>query len=1160
MKKDHPRYYYQCLKSYKTHLSMKLTFVLLLASIMVAMGNVRAQRINLNQHKAQLKNILIEISRQSGYTFIYDENDLKNIKPITISANNKSITSLLDELLVEKSLDYQIKGRSIAIGRKPTIQPIAKNVNDNIQKRTITGRVTNENGQALPGINVLLKGSAIGTSTNAQGEFSLSVPESNSLLIISSVGYATAEIPTQGKNEINVVLKAANSNLEEVVVVGFGTQKKENLTGAVATVSAKRLADRPIANLGQGLQGLVPNLNITSANGKPGTGSQFTIRGTGSINGGTAGPLILVDGVQRDPNSIDPSDVENVTVLKDAAAAAIYGGRAAYGVILIQTKNPKSQNPQINYTGEYTVSRPTKMAKYINSIDYIRMHRQANRNGQDGGTTATESFTEQDSILANAYFNDPANNLPVYVDPSNPAKYRYVGNTDWIKEQYPGWAPMQRHNLSLQGGRGATSVITSLGYLQQKGLFKEAGQKYQRLNPSMKVNSEITDWLTLTGNFALTHIDDKETAGVVTGGTSSGWISGDLRPTMPIRHPDGNFSGQGSFTNPFAVAANNGKRKRYSNDLWLTGGVKIKPIEHVSVVADYTWNAYNNFLQSHQIPFKEYGVNGILLGTFPWTNPSSVSETTDNHNYFALNAFATYENTFAEKHYFKAMVGINRESSRYKRLGIFANNLVDPTKPAINLNNDPRPSVTGAENEWALFGTVFRLNYIFDKKYLLEINGRYDGSSRFSADKRYVFTPSVSAGWRISEENFMEGIKDVVNDLKLRASYGELPNQGFNSDDLYSASNFYPYLPTMPVNNSVGYIFGNQTGVSVGAPGLVSTNFTWEKSATTNFGLDFALLKNRLTGSFDLYERRTRDMLVAGVPLPSVLGTAAPSQNAGTLVTKGWELSVGWNDRIGDDLSYDVMLSLSDNHAKLTKYPLNTTKIFNNWYEGKLDGEIWGFETQGYFQSQQEIDSAPKQTQVWGGTWRPGDIRYADLNNDGKIDFGNNTVGNPGDRKIIGNSTPRYSFGLNMGLNYKNFDFSAFLQGIGKRDTWISNSAFWGFTSEWNVPFVYATDYWTPENRDAYFPRLRFGNGGNSQQQTKYLQNAAYLRVKQLTLGYSLPKRWTEKAKLGRARVYISGQNLLTFTSLFDAFDPEVLNFQDAPQSKSVAFGLQLGF
>jgi len=1025
----------------------------------------------------------------------------------------------------------------------------------------VTGTVNDSKGISLPGVSVSIKGTQIATTTDEKGSFRISSTVDNVTLVFTMIGYSSVEKAVSGSGNLEIVLQESVNDLEAVVVVGYGTQKKENLTGAISTVSAKRLADRPIANLGQGLQGLVPNLNISSANGKPGTGSSFNIRGTGSINGGAASPLVLIDGVQRDPNTIDPADVESVTVLKDAASAAIYGGRAAYGVILIQTKSPKNQKPQITYSGEYTTSRPTKMAKYINSVDYIRMHREANRNGQqDGGTTASEIFTEEDSIRNVAYFNDPVNNLPVYVDPSNPAKYRYVGNTDWIKEQYSGWAPMQRHNVSLQGGQGATSVIASLGYLGEKGLFKEADQKYQRLNPTLKVNSDVTDWLTLHGNIAMTHISDKEAAGVVTGGTSSGWISGDLRPIMPIRHPDGNFSGQGSFTNPFAVAEQNGKRKRYSNDIWLTGGLNLKPIEHVSVTADYTWNAYTNFNQSHQIPFKEYGVDGILLGTFPWTSPSSVSEVTDNNNYLALNAFATYENTFSEKHYFKAMLGVNRESSRYKRVGIFANNLVDPTLPAINLNNDPRPSVTGAENEWALFGTVFRLNYIFNNKYLLEVNGRYDGSSRFSSDTRYVFTPSISAGWRISEESFMEGTKGIISDLKLRGSYGELPNQGFDRDALYTTSNFYPYLPTMPINNSVEYIFGSQTGVSVGAPGLVSSNFTWEKSATTNFGVDFSFLDSRLSGSFDVYQRRTRDMLVGGVPLPAVLGTSSPLQNAGTFVTNGWELSLGWNDQVGNDFSYDVLLSLADNHAKLTQYPLNTNKVFSEWYEGKLDGEIWGFETLGFFSSQQEVTSAPSQAQIWGGTWRPGDIRYADINGDNKIDFGNNTVDNPGDRKIIGNSTPRYTFGLSMGLNYKGFDFSTFLQGIGKRDVWIGNSALWGFTSEWNVPFVYATDYWTPENTDAYFPRLRFGNGGNAQSQTGYLQNAAYLRVKQLTLGYKLPNTLIEKIKLNRVRVYISAQNLFTITNLFDAFDPEVLNFQDAPQMKSVAFGLQLGF
>ncbi|QNL50191.1 TonB-dependent receptor [Olivibacter sp. SDN3] len=1117
-----------------------------------------SQQISLHTNGESLKSVLTEIRKQSGYQLLYNADLLREAKPVTVKINQGNIEEVLTLVFEGQPLQYQVENKTILVQRRTEsmIRPLMAK-----RQLTVKGVVTDQSGETLPGVSVLERGTKNGTTTNEDGEFSLVVSTASVSIVFSSMGYVSQEILATAE-PLRVVMEEDQENLEEVVVVGFGTQKKENLTGAIASVDAKKLENRPVANLGQGLQGLVPNLNISSDNGKPGTGSNFNVRGTGSIDAGKASPLILVDGVQRDPNSIDPSDVESVTVLKDAAAAAIYGGRAAYGVILIQTKNPVNQKPQINYSGEYTTSRPTKMPRYINSIDYIRMHREANRNGQDGGTTATEIFTVEDSIRAQAYFNDPVNNLPVYIDPSNPARYRYVGNTDWIKEQYPGWAPMQRHNVSLQGGQGATSVLASLGYLGQEGLFKAADQKFQRLNPTLKVNSEIADWITVHGNFAMTHISDNEAAGVAPGWTTSGWISGDLRPIMPVRHPDGNFSGQGSFTNPFAVALQNGRRKEYSNDIWLTGGVDIRPIEHVTLTANYTWNAYSGFNQNHQIPFQEYGVDGILLGTYPWTTPSSVTEITDNNNYFALNAFATYENTFADKHYFKAMVGLNRESSRYKRMQVFANNLVDPTLPAINLNNDPRPNITGADNEWALFGSVFRLNYIFDNKYLLEVNGRYDGSSRFSSDTRYVFTPSVSAGWRISEENFMAGTRGVLSDLKLRGSYGELPNQGFNQDELYETLNFYPYLPTMPIDNNLEYIFGNQTGVGVGTPGLVSTYFTWEKSATTNFGLDFGFLNNKLTGTFDIYERRTRDMLVAGVPLPAVLGTNAPQQNAGVLITKGWELSVNWNDRIGDDFSYDVLLSLSDNQARLTSYPLNPNKVFteDQWYEGRVENEIWGFETGGYFNSQEEIDQAPGQAQIWGGSWRPGDVQYVDLNGDGVINFGTNTVGNPGDRRIIGNSTPRYAFGLNIGLNYKNFDFTTFLQGIGKRDVWLDNSAFWGFTSEWNVPFVYATDYWTPENTNAYFPRLRFENGGNAQAQTRYLQDASYLRVKQLTLGYSLPQTLVQKAKLNRVRLYVTAQNLFTFTKLFEAFDPEVLNFQDAPLMKSIAFGLQLGF
>ncbi|MEX6691019.1 TonB-dependent receptor [Danxiaibacter flavus] len=1014
------------------------------------------------------------------------------------------------------------------------------------QDHKLSGTITDSSGKAVAGASVMIKGTQRGTASNENGFFELNAQVGQEL-VISAMGYADQTVKiTSTSTPLEIRLTATHAVLEDVVVVGYGTQKKVNLTGAVATVSGKTLQDRPITNVGQGLQGLVPNLNISFANGAPGMGATFNIRGTTSLNGGS--PLILVDGVQMDANLIDPADVESVTVLKDAASAAIYGGRAAYGVILITTKKAAGGVPKINYSGSYTIFKPTRQAKYLNSVDYIRIFNEANRTGMNGGTQASSVFTEQDSVLTTAYFNDPANNSTVYIDPGNPNKYRYVGNTDWIKELYPGWAAMQQHNLSLSGGNAKTSYAASLGYFTQGGILKLADQRYNRLNPSLKVKTEITDWFTVNASILLNHWDYNTPAPTNNGGTSSGWITGDARPLMPVKHPDGNYSGQGSFTNPIAVMEQNGRSKTTANDLWLTGRAILKPVKHVTVTADYTWNNYTNFNQQNYKEFMEYGVNGMPLGLFAWTKPNGVTESFSNDNYYALNAYADYENTFAGKHYVKATVGYNQELKQSKYRTEYAKNLIDQELPSINLNNDSKPSVGGSQSEWALSGNFFRLNYVYANKYLLEVNGRYDGSSKFARGNRYYFSPSVSAGWRISKEAFFEPFSNVVSNLKIRASYGTLANQAVASN--------YPYISTMTAN-AVNYIYGDQLGMGVSTPGLVSSNFTWEKVTSNNIGLDFGFLNEKLTGYFEWYTRATKGMVVAGSPLPAVLGTTAPRQNAADLKTRGWELNLSWKDKVGKDVSYSVGLALSDYQAEITKYDLNPNKVIGSNYTGQKMGEIWGYVTDGYFKSDEDA-AAADQSKIWNGRWLAGDIKYKDLDGKSGITPGANSVTDPGDRKIIGNNTPRYQYGINASVSYKGLDLVIFVQGIAKRDVWMADNAFRAFASEWSVPMVYAKDYWTPQNNNAYFPRIRFG-GGNYETQSKYLQHASYLRMKELSVGYTFPKQWTDKAKLSRLRVYVTGQNLFEFTKLFKAYDPEILDFRGYPLNRAIAFGLQLG-
>ncbi len=539
-----------------------------------------------------------------------------------------------------------------------------------------------------------------------------------------------------------IQLAVNGNNLNEVVVVGYGTQKKVNLTRAIATIGADKLDSRPMVNLGDGLEGLIPNLNVNLNSGQPGTKASFNIRGLTTLAPGTTtltstSPLILVDGVSRDSNLIDPNDVESVTVLKDAASAAIYVSRAANGVILITTKTGKKGPAKLTYSGSYTLSKPTELYDQVNSVQYITMFNAANRSGQASGGYTTSPFTAQDSTMAVAYFNDPAHNPSGYPDPGNPNKYRYVGNTDWPKELYPGWAPQQQHNLSLSGGQDNTTYTASMGLYRQEGLEKSANQVFSRYTPSVKLNTDVTKWMTFNLNISLTHIDNNQPAAtrIGQGGPGNGgWLTSGEPPTMNIFNPDGNghYAGQGSYTNPFAVNVLSGRDIDDQNDFWSTARIILKPASHFTAIADYTWNKFAEFEKANLIPYNEYGVNGVFLDVFPWTNPSQVSENRQNNTYTALNAYVTYENKFHKKHYFKVLVGYNQEYQHYVLSNSLATNLIDPTLPAIGVNSASKPTVGGTETESALIGTFSRLNYIYDNRYLFEVNARYDGIHGFN--------------------------------------------------------------------------------------------------------------------------------------------------------------------------------------------------------------------------------------------------------------------------------------------------------------------------------------------------------------------------------------------------------------------------------------------
>lgn len=927
--------------------------------------------------------------------------------------------------------------------------------------------------------------------------------------------------------------------------MGYGTQKKANLTGAVASVSAETLESRPITNLSQGLQGMIGNLNISADNGAPGKGYGFNVRGTTSIN--SSGPLVLVDGVQMDPNMINPADVESVSVLKDAASASIYGTQAAYGVVLITTKEGKDEKAKISFSSNWSVNSPTRKPEYMDSWTFANFHNLTNRNS-GGGDYYDKNY--MDHIYA--YYTDPKHNLPVFIDPSNPNKYLYCGNTDWIDETIKDHTLMQQYTLSLNGGSGKTTYYGSVGFLDQGGTLKHYDDKYRRFNVNLNLTSDITNWLQVRLKTVYNNTfrdapygsnNSDETAQI-----NSAFYGADLRPMMPVYHPDGNFSGQGSWTNMVATQSISGERKNKENDLWLTGGLKITPLKDWTINVDYTYNMYILSKKQHGKEILEHTANLDIVTVFPHTTPSRVKFTTDDNYYQTFNAYTDYTKSLG-KHNIKLLLGYNYETKSYRWFNAERENLISNDLPGLGQAYGEKYNGSG-QHSWATMGYFARINYNYAERYLLELNGRYDGSSKFPKDKRFVFFPSVSAAWRISNEAFFEPAKKIVDELKLRASYGSLGNQSVGGD--------YPYIATMGTNGEMGYLVDGKKIASVSPGGIVSPYLTWETVRQIDLGVDWALLNNRLYGTFDWYMRKTLDMVTNGTPLPAVLGTGAPQANTADLRTTGWELSMGWRDHVNKDFSYDVSFVLSDYQAEITKFN-NPQNLLSTHYVGKKWGEIWGLVTEGIFQSQEEVNAHADQSEIYGGGWYPGDVKYKDLNGDGKINKGKNTLDDPGDQRIIGNSEPRYSYGIKGGLQWRDFDFDVFFQGIGKKDVVLGGNQFWGFGNEWHVPFKHALDSWTEDNRNAYFPRSTYDNvTGNRETQTRYLQNAAYLRLKSITLGYSLPKALLGKWKIDHVRFYVSGQNLLTFDHLFDIYDPETVSLSTYPLTKSVSFGLNI--
>lgn len=1060
---------------------------------------------------------------------------------------------------------------------------------------TVKGNVSNEvgipiSGATITAVNEIVSTVKYTTTTTSAGEFSFkqfSVGEKYSFTI-SFNGYKEQlirnyTVDVSGNTPIKVQMVISNEDLDEVIVVGYGSQKRINATGAVDQITSKNLENRPVTNLTQGLQGLLPNLNLKMLDGKPTQSPSYNIRGTTSIGqGGSA--LILIDGFEGNPSLLNPNDVETVSILKDAASAAIYGARGVFGVVLITTKKGLKGRTNVTYSSNYAIKSPvTRPDLVTDGYLWSKMFAAAFVNG-DGAFPQNANKTQK---FSQAYLDEfkrrSESGLPyntVEVDPVT-GEYTYYGSVDYYDELYKKNTAAFENNLSVSGGGDKSTFLVSGRFLKQDGLFKYNTDDYDTKNIRARGSIEAFPWLTVENNTDYSVVNYHNPINVGEGGGIWRNIADEGKPTMPLFNPDGSLTFSSAYTIGDFAYGKNGIDTRNEVIRNITGLRSRFFDNKLRVNVDFTFRNTNDntYRKRVQVPFSNF--KGVTSYVGQTTN--DILSDDAKTRYLATNIYAEYENDFGENHYLKAMVGYNYEQSTFNRVSVQRNGLIFDDARDLNLALGQAVNTGGGYEQWAILGGFSRLNYAFKDRYLVEVNARYDGSSKFPSTQRFGFFPSVSAGWKINKESFWKVSSKAISEFKVRASYGSLGNGNIAS---------YAFQEFFNINQS-GIILNGTRPQTTRNPGVVPSNLTWETSTTSNVGLDISLLSNRLSFSGDAYVRKTTDMFTLGLTPPAVFGAAVPRGNYADLTTRGWEASITWRDNLGkgkNQFKYNVRFVLSDNKTTIDKYN-NPEKFLNDFYVGQTIGEIWGYETEGFFIDAADIASHAKQNPQMRasptGLWFPGDIKFRDLNKDGLINVGENKEGKSGDRRIIGNSAARYLFGLNLGADWNNFSLSVFLQGVGKQQWYPSTEAemFWGqYNRPYNnIPVFHLGNIWSPENPNTYFPRTMSRAASNATTrtlgvaQTRYLQNVAYVRMKNIQIGYNLPANWIKRIGAQSMRFYFSGENLFTYSPMYrvvkNTIDVEnaVQSDRDVtsgrsgdgynyPMLKSYSFGVNLGF
>ncbi|WP_170283940.1 SusC/RagA family TonB-linked outer membrane protein [Flagellimonas olearia] len=1085
------------------------------------------------------------IMEQTDYDFFYEEGIFDAYPKVNLKKGTIRTNKLLSEVLGFGNLLVTVQpNKTIIIEGKVLKEASAP-------QATVSGMVTDGSGLPLPGASIVEKGTINGVQTDFDGEFEITLKGKDPTIVVSFIGYETKEVEVGSRQIVNVVLKESVSNLKEVVVVGFGTVRKENLTAAVDQVTADELGNRANTSIVQSLQGVMPGLNIQSNNGDPRQNPEINIRGFNSINGGS--PLVLVDGIAGNLNLLNPSDIETVTVLKDAGSAAIYGARGAFGVILVTTKKGKEGSVKVNYNSTVSLASPTVRTDYISDPVLYGKTVDAAIYGYNGtsytGYTSDLDWERLQSVADGVYA--PWQELQA------DGTYKFYGNTDWYDYLYRKQVFSQINDVSISGGNETVQAYLSGRVYKSGTVQKLQDEDVVRKNIKGNISFKVNDWLRLSNDIQYNTGNQIEY-----GGRAAGWGSTwtyDNNYLFAFDSPiiDGvPFNRAGGVTFASVLTGNSYEDYDYKQ-LVNTFSTIITPFDNLKINVDYSYRFTNTNWSRRLNPFQS------LIGERLEEQTRGLNRLTEQKTenvYNVLNAYANYSQSIGKHHNLKLTLGYNQEDLNEDDVIAEQGGLFDPNYSSLNLGTELLRA-DGSSTNWAVQGVFGRFHYDFDDKYLFDFTARYDGSSRFPKDSRWGFFPSASAGWFLSKENFWEGIEPTVSMFKLRGSYGILGNQNVG---------LYTFSQLLAIDTT-DWLVGSARLNMVSAPNPLPSSSTWENTATTNFGLDLGFFDNKLTTSLDVYRKEVTDMYLPGEPLPGVFGANEPRENSADLEVKGFELSLSYQNTFtlkGKPLRFKVGGSLNNSVGRITKYS-NPNGLLSSFYEGQTLGEIWGYRTDGQFQSDEEaleyqntfvnpeLHLSDVYNFVFNGAQnnafkglRGGDVKYLDVDGDGKIHNGDNTLEDHGDLRVIGNAMPKYQFGFLISSEWNGFDLLVQGSGVGSQDWYPRGRMYWGTYERPYVAYIrkdLVSNAWSVDNPKGNYPRIERGytalssNRQLSAVNDHYLENLGYLRVKNLTLGYTLPQEITRKVSIERLRLYFSGENLFTFRfgGLTKYLDPE---------------------